>query len=143
MKAALALVCLSLAAPVAAQPHPCTQPYPTSPPSLVEGTAGLAWCHSGKGASGGVETITGWALYVDGVRTVIPVGTAPAQGPPNAAGETLYRMGIALIRGSHTYQLAGIDATGEGAKSTPPLALSVVAPMSVPDQVRGLRASQP
>lgn len=97
-------------------PHPCDGTPPTLA-SAVEGARTLTWCSDGQDANLQPTTITGWALYTDGVRSTLSGVTIGATA--NATGEKLCSAVITITRGMHVYTVAGVNATGEGSKSDP------------------------
>lgn len=100
---------------VAAQAaHPCDGVAPTSG-SVVSGSRTVSWCWNGLDTNGQPTTVTSWAIYVDGVRAVL--GTVTVGATANSAGLKLYSAPVTLSAGSHTVQIAGVNATGEAVKS--------------------------
>ncbi len=127
----LALALFAVPALAQAQTHPCDLATATSGTAIAGATVTLSACHSGLDANGNNETITGWALYDNAVRTtpVLTAGTAVS-----TTGLKLYSvtMTAPATAGVHSYQIAALDASGEGAKSTPPFVLTVSLPPTVP-----------
>ena len=127
----LAIVAL-FAAPAAAQTHPCDQAYPTSGTAVTGSTVTLSACSDGKDANGNQTPITGWALYDNGARSTVNL---TASGPASTVSglvnysTTMTAPGTASV---HTYQLATLNAAGEGAKGNP-FVLTVTLPLTVPD----------
>jgi hypothetical protein len=100
---------------VAAQTtHPCDGTAPTTG-TVQAGARTISWCYSGLDANGQPTTVTGWAAYVDGVRSTL--GTVTVGATANGAGLKLYQAPITLAAGSHVVQIAGVNATGEAVKS--------------------------
>lgn len=100
---------------VAAQlPHPCDGTAPTTG-SVQAGARTISWCWNGLDANGQPTTIATWALYLDGVRSVlsgVTVGTTA-----NSAGLKLYTAPLTVTSGTHAIQVAGTNTMGEAVKS--------------------------
>lgn len=122
---------------VAAQTsHPCDGTDPTSG-SVVAGTRTLTWCYP-DGADGG-SSITGWAIYVDGVRTLVT--NVSVGSSANASGRRAYSASITVATGTRTIREAPVNAIGEGNQS-PVYTLTVQAPATVPTGTPGTRGVQ-
>lgn len=135
---AISLVVLALACPLAAQTHPCELPDVTAGTAVAGAPLTLSACHNGKDANGNPDTLTGWALYDNGARTTLTLMASGAPSP--VSGQTLYTTTITAPAAAsvHTYQLAAIDARGEGGKSSP-FVLTVSLPLTVPSAPSKLR----
>lgn len=112
----------------APQAHPCDGAT-LSTAAVIEGTRTLTICNDGKDVNGSVVQITGWAIYVDGVRSVLASVTAGTTA--NAAGLRDYSVSLPLTRGTKVIQIVALNAQGEAAKSTT-LTVTVSAPLGVP-----------
>jgi hypothetical protein len=82
---------------VTAQTHPCDAPT-LSTATVLEGTRTLTFCHDGRDVNGSLVPITGWAVYIDGVRSVLANVTAGAT--TNSAGLRNCSVSLALTRGT-------------------------------------------
>lgn len=129
---------LSTSFAVAAQTaHPCDGVPPTTG-TVQQGARTLSWCFNGIDANGQPTTVTSWAVYIGGVRTVlasVTVGTTA-----NAAGLKLYSAPITLSSGTYVVQIAGVNATGEAVKSAS-FSATVTIPPAVPSAavIRGIQ----
>lgn len=106
--------------------------------SVQAGTRTVSWCFGGLDANGQATTVTSWAAYVDNVRTVL--GTVTVGTTANSAGLKLYQAPITLTAGTHTVQIAGVNATGEAVKSAT-FTSTVTVPPAVPAAaiIRGIQ----
>lgn len=109
----------------------CALPDPTSG-TVVAGTRTITWCYP-ENATGG-SPITGWALYVDGARSLPSVVVGTVQ----PSGRRAYTASIAVATGSRQIQVAPINAIGEGTKSAV-FTLSVQAPTTAPTGTPAIR----
>lgn len=121
----------------AGQAHPCDGVPPVTG-TVQSGTRTISWCFSGLDANGQPTTVTTWAAYVDGVRTML--GSVSVGATANAAGLKLYQAPITLASGTHVVQIAGVNATGEAVKSAS-FSTTVTVPPAVPAAVviRGIQ----
>jgi len=105
--------------------HYCDIAHPVTGTGNLGQSVTLSVCTTNKDANGNQVTITGWALYDNGVRVAPLVFT---QGTTSTvSGLQLYTYTFTLsASGLHTYQVASIDSFGEGTKSDP-FALTVSA----------------
>ena len=97
--------------------------------TVLEGTRTLTVCNDGKDVNGNVVAITGWAVYVDGVRAV--AANVVAGSTTNAAGLRDYAVTVSLSRGTRLVQVVALNAQGEATKSST-LTVAVNAPLGVP-----------
>lgn len=91
---------------------PCAGTPATAGAAFV-GTRTFGWCVDGKDTNGNPAAYTGWAVYLDNVRTVV-VGTAQGTG---TSGLTFYTAPLAVAAGVHSVQVAAVNAVAESAKS--------------------------
>lgn len=117
--------------------HPCDGTAATSGTVLV-GNRTLSWCFNGLDTTGNPANVTSWAVYVDGVRSVLSGVTVGATA--NTAGFKLYQAPLTLAGGTHTVQVAGVNSVGEAVKSAT-FTVTVTVPQSAPSvsNIRGIQ----
>jgi hypothetical protein len=95
----------------------------------TDGSRPLTFCN------GTTSPITGWALYTNGVRSLLGTVTA---GTTNAAALRLYTATITVPVGITTYEVAAVNQTTEGQKS-PLLTFTATAPIVTPGPTTNTR----
>lgn len=133
----LVLLLLLVAAPVAAQTHPCDLPIQVGTQSVVAGASfTLAWCHNGKDANGTNVSITGWKLVrnTDAPIDIVAIAT-PTK---NSAGLTGYSVSrTEATAGTIIYSVYGLNGAVNGTPAAISFTVTVaVGPLTAPVNLR-------
>lgn len=133
----LVLFALLVAAPVAAQTHPCDLPPQTTQQSVVAGDPfTVSFCHDGKDANGNTVSITGWKLTrgTDAPISITPTATATK----NSAGKTGYSITRSEATvGTVIYAINAVSGITDGTKASITFTVTpVLGPLVAPSNVR-------
>src|SRR4051812_3578163 len=125
MKTVCLAAALLLLPSLALAQHPCDRPE-VATATVTEGVTTVSVCHPGT-------HVTGWALSVDGTRSVVNLtagATANAQGLKEFTGTTTVTVG------AHSVQVAAIYGTAGDGPKTAPFSLVVNPVMVAPSKLR-------